>query len=254
MRALREQVESLQSGFAGAKAEIEAAKKHKDKVRGQHKCQPKRKACPSASASPSCGMRTWRGGGAISKCHVPRVTERIFCPPSPVCVMLGFLECQGPGSAGGGEREAQHPPRRGEPVGPWAWPGVRCRGSCLVLCGVQMEAKGRRLEEDLGRMRGDLNDALRSEHRLKEKLKVSTQTHACTSTSLTKHTRSDDQTRSLLNRLLSAREERHICFWILTVGVRLVCQGLNGAGKGEGKTGEPGSRVEELEKRVKVHT
>lgn len=33
MRALREQVESLQSGFAGAKAEIEAAKKHKDKVR-----------------------------------------------------------------------------------------------------------------------------------------------------------------------------------------------------------------------------
>lgn len=38
------------------------------------------------------------------------------------------------------------------------------------------------------------------------------------------------------------------------MGVRLVCQGLSGAGKGESKASEPGSRMEELEKRVKVHT
>lgn len=89
-----------------------------------------------------------------------------------------------------------------------------------------MEAKGRRLEEDLGRMRGDLNDALRSEQRLKEKLKVSTPTHACTSTNLTKHTGSDDQICSLLNRILSAREERHILLLSPSIGRAACVSGL----------------------------
>jgi hypothetical protein len=183
VRALREQVESLQSGFAGAKAEIEAAKKQKDKV-----------------------LQLFHLKYALNI-----QTSRLQDPPfPPLCCVGGVFWCverQGSRCPGGGEREAQRPYRGGEnqlsekgghitlyflhsklggSLRPSDMQSLTQLATCgpteretecshvLASCG-QVETNARRLEQDLVRMRGDLNDALRAEQRLKDKLKVGRQ-------------------------------------------------------------------------------